>query len=143
MTPEEEPLPSTLEGWESRKTELIAEKAEISARMAELKAILKGTPRHQHGSPANREALEERAQLVADYTEIEAEIRQANDRIRELKTITGITYSPFDRDLPLIVQLIAYRRISGQPDTIEQLTAMAFEELIRIRAELARLKPEH
>lgn len=138
MTTEEEPLPSTLEGWEARKTELIAEKAEISARMAEVKAILKGTPRSQHGSPANREALEERAQLVADYTEIEAEIRQANDRIRELKTTTGITPSPFDRDLPLIVQLIAAQiaRGGGHID-IRSHTKLAVTQLATIRETLA------
>ena len=119
----------------ARRVELLDEKAANTQRLAELNAILKSTHPRDRGSVDNIRQLDERAEIISDNADIDAELQKVNAEIRAASGCDN------PRDMGYIVTMVAAYIASGSTLKTAELVAAAKVELDAIRETLAETAP--
>ena len=121
---------------EDEKNDLLADRAKVSTELTKVKTALKITHPRDYGTAQNRADLEKHGELIAEIAEIDQEISEINT---ELKVLRDGDFS-LDRELSLVVPLVAAYIASGSDTKIERLTSIALDDLKHIRAKLVELR---
>lgn len=117
----------TLESLTKHRLELLDEKAGNMQRLAELNSDLKQYP----GSAKDPRLIKERAEVVADNADIDAEIQQINAKIKAMNK--GSDEFNSRKELDHLVTLTAAYIASGAGQSIAEIIGYAKADLAAIR----------
>ncbi len=129
-----EPI-ETLESLTKQRLELLDEKAGNMQRLAELNSDLKQYP----GSAKDPRLVKERAEVVSDNADIDAEIQQINAKIKALNG--GDQSFTVRKEFDHLVTLTAAYIASGAKQSITEIVALAKADLAAIRKALNTSTP--